>query len=55
MISLNILLLLVFCAFAKADWGTKIVEGLQAEKNQFPYQVGVFKNNAFSCGGSIIA
>uniref|UniRef100_A0A336KXJ6 CSON015385 protein n=1 Tax=Culicoides sonorensis TaxID=179676 RepID=A0A336KXJ6_CULSO len=47
----------LFVAFIAACNGNdieRIVGGFYAEEGQFPHQVALFRDNRFSCGGSII-
>lgn len=36
------------------DANSRIVGGQLAEEGQFPHQVALFRDNRFSCGGSIL-
>lgn len=37
------------------DIESRVVGGEFAEEGQFPHQVALFRDNRFTCGGSIIA
>jgi secreted trypsin-like serine protease len=49
-----ILLFVCLVTIAQARWVGRVVGGYFAEPNQFPWQVSLFFNGRFKCGGSII-
>ncbi|XP_055844791.1 serine protease SP24D-like [Episyrphus balteatus] len=53
--SLLVAFTLVFCAFVKAQPTSRIVGGKDADIGQFPYQIVLYKDGSFTCGGSIIS
>ncbi|XP_055842717.1 serine protease SP24D-like [Episyrphus balteatus] len=52
---LLLVITLLFCTFVKAQPGSRIFGGKDAEVGQFPHQVALYIAGDFTCGGSIIS
>jgi len=52
--SKNVFLKIATCGVPGAKLNSRIVGGQNAAPHQFPWQVGIFMDNSYFCGGSII-
>ncbi|XP_055913250.1 serine protease SP24D-like [Eupeodes corollae] len=58
MVSKSVILIafsLISCALVEAQPSSRVVGGKDADYGQFPYQVVLYKEGFFTCGGSVIS